>query len=833
MKRVLIRTLCLMVLAFASFGAAGVLLAQETPVAPPEQAAETPLHPVFPLLDADGESVTVSGAPISVEATCAGCHDVAFITANTLHGDGGRSAAGALPPDTIPTTAVEMNCFLCHIDAPNNAARLAALSADAAWATTATLVDTGIVSVSDGAYTYNADAFAADGSLLPQYVTLQDPRSDHCGACHGEVHLDSQTPLALAIGDESAWRTLTTGQVISPQRVSASGANLRERDSLTRAWDVHAERVLNCVDCHYALNNPVYAEPNADSAPAHLTFDPRRIDLSEYIARPSHQFAASSDEMRTCESCHTAQTSHTWLPYWDRHTNVLACETCHVPALYAPALASRDATIVRADGSPVDLYRGMDGGLAAAPDNSLTALVTGYQPVLLQQVEADGSAQLAPYNLITVWYWASGESADSVPLDTVRAAYLEGDAYAPAVLTALDMDGDGALSDAELVLDTDAKAGVIAARLLVLGVQTPRIVGEVIPYAIHHGVIGGEWATRDCQDCHSEDSRIVAALPLSLSGRTPGGALPTLITDPSVAWNGSITPDESGALRFAPETQTPAATLYIFGRDSVAIIDTLGVLLVLGISVGVLIHAALRVVAGRRRAAHAPDAELKHVYMYSLYERQWHWLQTFVIFGLTFTGLVVHKPDMFSLFSFAWMVDLHNIFAVLLVINAALALFYHLASGEIKQFIPRPYGFFDQMMGQAVYYLRGIFRGDPHPFEKDRERKMNPIQQMTYLALLNVLLPLQILSGVLMWGAQQFPQIVESAGGLPILAPFHTLIAWLLVTFVIVHVYMTTTGHTALTNIKAMMMGFDDVETHSNESLTTSPTTPTTKEAHP
>ena len=37
----------------------------------------------------------------------------------------------------------------------------------------------------------------------------------------------------------------------------------------------------------------------------------------------------------------------------------------------------------------------------------------------------------------------------------------------------------------------------------------------------------------------------------------------------------------------------------------------------------------------------------------------------------------------------------HNILAVILVINALLSLFYHLASGEIKQFIPRPYGFFD------------------------------------------------------------------------------------------------------------------------------------------
>ncbi len=803
----------LVVLAGVMFTAAGVIMAQEA--TPEPEPIEPTFHPAYPLLDADGSPVLTSGAPVSTVTTCGACHDTAFITSHTQHGDGGRTAAGALPPEQIASTDVEMNCFLCHFDAPNNQARLSALATDPAWASTATLVDTGIVSVTDGVYTYNTEAFSADGSLNAPYTAMQDPRSDHCGACHGEVHMDAQIPLALALGDDTAWRTLTTGQVISPQRIAAGGANISGRSELGRAWDIHAERVLNCVDCHFSLNNPIYAEPNAAAAPDHLVFDPRRIDISEYVERPSHEFASGSDAMRTCESCHDAQTSHTWLPYWDRHTSALACETCHVPTLYSPALASRDSTVVTLDGSPVDTFRGIDGGLAEIPADPLTALVTGYQPVLLQQIDADGSEQLSPYNLVTVWYWVSGEEAADVPMETVRAGVLEGDAYAADVLAALDGDGDGVLSQTELVLDTDAKIAVIAERLTALGVVSPHIVGEVIPYAIHHNVIGGEWAIRECSDCHSENSRIVSALPLTSGGRTPGGVTPMLISDESVDWNGAITRDDNGSYVFVPETQTSAATLYIFGRDSVAIIDTLGVLITLGASLGVIAHATLRVITGRRRAAAAhAEGELKHVYMYSIYERQWHWLQTFVIFGLTFTGLVVHKPDMFSLFSFGWMVDLHNLFAILLVINAALSLFYHLASGEIKQFIPRPYGFFDNMVQQALYYLRGIFRGEAHPFEKDRDSKMNPIQQMTYLALLNVLLPLQIITGVLMWGAQQFPQMVEALGGLPFLAPFHTLIAWLLVTFVIVHVYMTTTGHTPLTNIKAMVMGYDDVEAH-------------------
>jgi thiosulfate reductase cytochrome b subunit len=95
---------------------------------------------------------------------------------------------------------------------------------------------------------------------------------------------------------------------------------------------------------------------------------------------------------------------------------------------------------------------------------------------------------------------------------------------------------------------------------------------------------------------------------------------------------------------------------------------------------------------------------------------------------------------------------------------------------------------------------------------------MNPLQQITYFAILNVLLPLQILTGLFMWGAQRWPDLVISLGGLPFLAPLHTLVSWLFASFIILHVYLTTTGHEPLAGIKGMIMGWDEVEVHGQES---------------
>jgi thiosulfate reductase cytochrome b subunit len=199
--------------------------------------------------------------------------------------------------------------------------------------------------------------------------------------------------------------------------------------------------------------------------------------------------------------------------------------------------------------------------------------------------------------------------------------------------------------------------------------------------------------------------------------------------------------------------------------------------------------------------------------MYGFYERLWHWLQTLAILALLFTGLIIHKPDIFGAFNFRFAVLVHNALAVVLVLNAALSLFYHLASGEIRQFLPRPVGFFDRAIEQSLFYVRGIFRGQAHPFEKTPQHKLNPLQQATYFAILNVLLPLQVLSGILMWGIERWPALAERLGGLTLLAPLHTLVAWSFAAFIVLHVYLTTTGPKPLTGMQAMMLGWEDVET--------------------
>jgi thiosulfate reductase cytochrome b subunit len=731
-----------------------------------------------------------------------------------LDGEGKLSAW-----DWQKSGVVEMNCFLCHLGNPDTQARADSIAAgDFGWANTATLLSTGVVTQTADGFVWQPAAFESDGELKGGMLQIQDPSNENCASCHGAVHTDNKEPLTLAACDLTA----TTGQVISGQRIADSGLNLQNKETIGRAWDVHAERELKCTNCHYALNNPIHAQEAASARPSHLVYDPRRLEIGEYLDRPNHNFARGESaqytvdpdlkgSMRRCESCHDAEAGHSsWLPYTGRHLEVLACESCHVPQLYAPAVSSIDWTVLNANGGAVTECRGIEGS------STITGLVTGFQPVLMQRTNIDGGTLLAPYNLISSWYWVYDDpNGDTYPvrLLDLQAIYFQegtqGKAYAPEIVAGFDADGDRQLGEGELRIDSDAKRDLVAGRLAAIGLLNPRIEGQVQPYSINHNVARGEWATRDCQSCHHADSLITQ--PIQLGGSIPGGVVPTFVSDANVAASGAILGGADGALLYQPQ---PAADgIYIFGRNRVNWVDWVGALAFVGVLLAVGIHGGLRFLAAMRRPRHTRGAT-KRVYMYQAYERFWHWLQTITIILLLFTGLIIHRPDLFGIFSFAGVVTVHNVLAAILVINAGLSLFWHVAGGEIRQYIPRPYGFFDQAILQTKYYLKGIFRDEEHPFEKTRDRHLNPLQQVTYFGILNVLLPLQIITGALMWGVQQWPQYAEALGGLPFLAPFHSLVAWLFASFIVAHVYLTTTGHAPLSGIEAMVTGWEEVDVH-------------------
>jgi thiosulfate reductase cytochrome b subunit/cytochrome c553 len=825
-------------------------------------------HPVFPLLDKAGRAVIESGEPLSTMTTCGGCHNTSFIASSSDHADAGAQQLGSegsrhewqagpgyfgdwdpLRYDSALTEEgridieawlkqsgarhvgggpvaelIEMDCLLCHSDLTDPTARRQSLQrGDYAWANSSGLSQTDILLDSEGQWLWNPDKFQADGSLVEGVLSIRKPTDENCAQCHGIV--DRQLDIPLTVSSDLATRSMSdrTGQIISPQKVFNSGMNIAGKDSLAHAFDVHADRVVGCVNCHYSLNNPVYFQQREESRPLHLDFDPRRLSSADYLQRPLHQFAkgksthglaaaGSENSLRRCESCHDAGKVHQWLPYRERHFSSLACESCHIPNLYGPALQTLDWTLPDRDGQPRRRYRNVEGDPASAD-----GLFHGFRPVILARENVSGVHKLSPYNLVTSWYWLAGNPARPVSREQLVNALYQGDEWHADLLRALDDDGDGRLTGSELNLDSEERATAVRERLQESGLDNVQLSSEITPFSISHNVVNGRWATRECSSCHDKDSLFATAF--TLSDYRAGGQLPahnnTADSYAGLNLDGEIIGRDDGSVAYIPDSS--ASGFYIIGLNSLDLVDKLGLLMFFGVSMGVSGHALARYYFRRRRLRlqNGAQPDTRPVYMYDRYERLWHWLQASAILILLATGLIIHKPHIFGIFSFAYVVQVHNVLGFILLINAALALFYNLASGEIRQYLPEPKGFIGRSMAQTLYYTRGIFAGEAHPLEKTKERKLNPLQQITYLAILNILLPAQVITGVLIWGLQRWPQLTTSLGGLPVLAPIHTLVAWAFSAFIVMHVYLTTAaGETLAAGIKSMVSGWEHMAHH-------------------
>ena len=200
---------------------------------------------------------------------------------------------------------------------------------------------------------------------------------------------------------------------------------------------------------------------------------------------------------------------------------------------------------------------------------------------------------------------------------------------------------------------------------------------------------------------------------------------------------------------------------------------------------------------------------MKREYVYQGFERFWHWTQAVLILFLALTGFEIHGTLAF--FGFEQAVRYHSVAAVGLVVLIALAIFWHFTTGEWRQYIPTR----ENLRAQAGYYVVGIFRDAPHPTRKTALSKLNPLQRLVYLALKLLVIPVIVTSGLL-YMFYRYPQSrgIEAldVNGLTSIAVVHTAGAFLLVAFLVGHVYLITTGRTPSSNLRAMITGWEDLE---------------------
>ncbi len=207
---------------------------------------------------------------------------------------------------------------------------------------------------------------------------------------------------------------------------------------------------------------------------------------------------------------------------------------------------------------------------------------------------------------------------------------------------------------------------------------------------------------------------------------------------------------------------------------------------------------------------------MKKIYLHPIPVRIWHWINAISFIILIITGLQIRYREFFGLMSFETAVDIHEYTGFVLIFNFFIWFFYYILTLKIKIYIPtlNVKKFILGSIKQAKYYGFGIFMGDENPHHPTPDHKFNPMQQMAYLAIMMLLIPLQLITGLFLWDVKMFESWINLAGGIKIIDTIHVFLFLFFTSFLFVHIYLATLGHTPLAHIKAMITGYEEEEEH-------------------
>ncbi|MCX6156209.1 MAG: cytochrome b/b6 domain-containing protein [Candidatus Kapabacteria bacterium] len=203
---------------------------------------------------------------------------------------------------------------------------------------------------------------------------------------------------------------------------------------------------------------------------------------------------------------------------------------------------------------------------------------------------------------------------------------------------------------------------------------------------------------------------------------------------------------------------------------------------------------------------------MKKVYLYPLWLRIWHVINALCFLVLIVSGISLHFSDTSPfLLSFDTARLSHNTAGILLSVNFAYYTLFNIISGNWKYYIPNVLEYFPRSVKQVRYYLIGIFRGEPHPFGPGDNIKFNPLQQIAYLFVIFVMVPIVIFTGLMLMFPELSPGEILGMGGVWPMAILHIIIGFFLSLFMFSHIYLSTTGHTLFSNFKSILNGWHEL----------------------
>ncbi|MCF8225630.1 MAG: cytochrome b/b6 domain-containing protein [Bacteroidales bacterium] len=205
-------------------------------------------------------------------------------------------------------------------------------------------------------------------------------------------------------------------------------------------------------------------------------------------------------------------------------------------------------------------------------------------------------------------------------------------------------------------------------------------------------------------------------------------------------------------------------------------------------------------------------------YHYPLSIRIWHAINALCILLLILTGISMYyvDPDRI-LIEFSWAVKIHNVTGVILSFSYLFFLIANAVSKNRKYYKMPLKGLMNRLVKQSGYYAFGMFKGEKKPFPLTEERKFNPLQKLFYVLAMYVGVPLVIISGLGLLFPESVIKALFGVSGILITDVLHVAMGFFISLFLVIHIYVSTIGHTKSANFIAIISGYGWIEETENE----------------
>ncbi|MEX0982115.1 MAG: cytochrome b/b6 domain-containing protein [Bacteroidales bacterium] len=200
-------------------------------------------------------------------------------------------------------------------------------------------------------------------------------------------------------------------------------------------------------------------------------------------------------------------------------------------------------------------------------------------------------------------------------------------------------------------------------------------------------------------------------------------------------------------------------------------------------------------------------------YHYPLSIRLWHGLNAVCILILIATGISMYYVDPGrNLIEFSRAVKIHNIAGVILSFSYLIFFIANITTGNRKYYKMPLKGLGKRLIRQSRYYAIGMFKGEKKPYPITEERKFNPLQKLFYVIIMYVGVPLVIISGLGLLFPESVVKALFGVSGILVTAVVHAAMGFFISLFLVIHIYVSTIGHTKSANFKSIINGYGWIE---------------------